>query len=59
MSLRTEDERQNLLSNDVVVVTCVHLKGAVVGPEVDRGGDRAYTALVDHLGGLCASYREL
>lgn len=59
MSLRTEEERQDLLSDDVVVVTCVHLEAAIVGPKVNRSGDGAYTALVHHLSGLCASYREL
>jgi hypothetical protein len=28
------EERQDLLSNDVVVVRCVHLEGAVVGPQI-------------------------
>lgn len=59
MSFRTEDERQNLLSDGVIVVTCIHLEAAVVGPQVNRGGDGAYTTLVHHLGGLCASNRKL
>lgn len=28
------EERQDLLSDDVVVVRCVHLEGAVVGPQI-------------------------
>lgn len=56
---REGEERQDLLSDDVVVVRCVHLEGAVVGPQVDRGCDARDTALVDHLGRLGAANGEL
>lgn len=58
LSLRTEEERQNLLSDDVVVMTSVHLESAVVGPQVNRCGNSAYTTLIHHLSSLCATYRE-
>lgn len=36
-----------LLSNDIVVVIRLDLEGAVVGPEVDRGGDAGNASLID------------
>jgi hypothetical protein len=53
------EERQDLLSNDVVVVRCVHLEGAVVGPQVYGGCNTRDAALVDHLGRLGAANGEL
>jgi hypothetical protein len=43
------EEREYSLSNDVVVVTRVHLEVAVVCPEIDRVCDAGYAALVDLL----------
>lgn len=48
-----------LLSHKRGNVRCLHLKGAVVCPEVDRVGDAGATALVDHLSGLWARDVEL
>jgi hypothetical protein len=41
------EERQDLLSNDVVVMGRIHLERAVVCPEVNRGRDARNTALID------------
>lgn len=42
-----ESSQQNLLSDEVWVVSCLHLEGAVVGPQVDRIGDATASSLVD------------
>jgi hypothetical protein len=52
-------ERQDLLSDDVVVMRRVHLERAVVGPEVYGRGDARDAALVDHLRSLGTANREL
>lgn len=52
-------QRQNSLSDNVVVVRRIHLEAAVVGPQVYRSSDTRDTTLVYHLGSLCAANREL
>ena len=47
----SEDKRQDLLSNDVVVVGRVDLEGAVVGPQVDLGCHAGQATLI-HLAAL-------
>lgn len=40
-------------------MTGLHLEGAVVSPQIDRGRYGAHTALIDEFGGLWASDPEL
>jgi hypothetical protein len=47
LSSCSREERQDLLSNDVVVMGRVHLEGTVICPKINRGRDARYTALVD------------
>jgi hypothetical protein len=39
--------RQDLLSDEVWVMRCLHLEGAVLSPQVDRIGDAGNASLID------------
>jgi hypothetical protein len=45
--LMNQKRRQNLLSNNVIIMAGVHLEGAVVGPKIDGAGYAGHTAFID------------
>jgi hypothetical protein len=45
--LMNQRRRQNLLSNNVIIMAGVHLEGAVVGPKIDGAGYARHTAFID------------
>lgn len=48
-----------LLSDHIRVVTCLHLEGAVIRPQVDGVRDAGHSPLVDHFRRLRPRDREL
>jgi hypothetical protein len=45
--LMNQGRRQNLLSNNVIIMASVHFERAVVGPQIDGTGYAGHTAFID------------